>query len=65
MISILIIFRVEHFFRVQIWANAGQYSYFYYISGTPSPTPESALKSKFKKRGGLRGDQRIKIGVIG
>ena len=40
MLSILIIF------WVQIWANAGQYNYFYYISGTPSLTLESAFKSK-------------------
>ena len=49
MLSILNIFRVQHFFRVEIWANAGQYSYFDYISGTPSPTPESAFKSKLKR----------------
>ena len=52
MLSILIIFRVQHFFRVRIWANTGQYSYFYYISGTQIPTPESAFKWKLKKKGG-------------
>ena len=64
MLSILIRFRVQRFLRVHILANAGQYSYFYYISGTPNPTPESAFKSKYKK-GGFRGAQRVKIGVIG
>ena len=64
MLSILIIFRVRHFFPVQIWANAGQYSYLYYISGTPSPTPENAFKLKFKK-GDFRGAQSVEKGLLG
>ena len=62
MLSILIIFRAQHFFRVQIWANADQDSYFYYILSTPNPTPESAFK---KKKWGFQSAWRVKIGVIG
>ena len=67
MVNICIIFRVQHFFRVQITAISGQYRYFYYTSDTPSANQEIYFKSKLKSaqiNKKFRGAQRVERGVI-
>ena len=65
MVDIFIIFRVQHYFWVQILAFSGQQWYFYYISGTPVQIKKSALNGNKRKMGGFRGAQSVEKGVLG
>ena len=64
MVDIFIMFRVKHFFPVQITVISGQWFYFYYISVHQVQIKKLTL-NRNKKKGGSRGAQRVEIGVIG
>ena len=64
MLSILIIFRAQHFFRVRIWANAGQYIVIFITFRVYEFQLQKVPLNGNKKGGGFRGVQRVEKCVL-